>query len=229
MNRTPFIISCAVMIEEIKPLLPAGAATETVEMSLHTRPKLLREKLQEIIDRVDGAHDPIILGYGMCGLSTVGLMAQRSRLVVPRADDCIAIFLGSQKALRAEMAREPGTYFLTRGWLGDGAEGPFADYDRMVEKYGAERARRLLGKMIGHYTRLAFLRTMDGDDDAEDKARAEARTIARRFNLRYEELDATNSVLARMMKGDWSEDFIVVEPGEAIHTLHFLEGRAARK
>ncbi len=227
MTRVPFVISCDVMIEEIKPLLPAGAATETVEMSLHTRPNLLRERLQEIIRRIDGAYDPIILGYGMCGSSTVGLVAEKSRLVVPRADDCIAIFLGSQKALRAEMAREPGTYFLTRGWLGDGAEGPFADYDRMVEKYGAERADRLLKKMIGHYTRLAFIRTTD--DGAEDAARADARGIAKRFNLRYEELDATDSVLARMVKGDWAQDFIIVEPGQAIETIHFLEGRARAK
>ncbi len=225
MSLNPYVISCDVMIEEIRPLLPAGAECEVVEMSLHTRPKMLCKTLQEIIDRIDGAYDLVILGYGMCGRSTIGLVAQKSRLIVPRADDCIAIFLGSQKTLRAEMAREPGTYFLTRGWLGDGAEGPFAEYDRMVETYGKERADRLLKKMIGHYKRIAFIRAEDGGE--EEKARAEARTIAKRFDLRYEELDATNSILARMMKGDWTEDFIVVEPGEAIDTMHFLVGRTA--
>jgi len=40
------LISCRVMIEEIRPYLPDGFAIEVLEISLHTIPEQLREKLQ---------------------------------------------------------------------------------------------------------------------------------------------------------------------------------------
>ena len=91
------LISCRVMIDEIKLFLPEGVATEVFEISLHNRPEVLRAKLQEAIDASDGIYDPIYLGYGLCGMAVVGLMAKKSRLVVPKNDDCIAIFLGSRQ------------------------------------------------------------------------------------------------------------------------------------
>ena len=59
----------------------------------------------------------IILGYGLCSRAVVGLRAEGCTLVVPRVDDCIAIFLGSGDAYRTQHCSEPGTYYLTKGWI----------------------------------------------------------------------------------------------------------------
>jgi len=67
------------MIEELRPFLPEGIATEVFDISLHTQPRSLRERLQEAIDASDGLYDPIYLGYGMCAKATVGLVARQSR------------------------------------------------------------------------------------------------------------------------------------------------------
>ena len=47
----------------------------------------------------------------------IGLVATHCRLVIPRVDDCIAIFLGSREEYGRQVASEPGTYYLTKGWI----------------------------------------------------------------------------------------------------------------
>ena len=79
--------------------------------ALHTSPEQLQERLQQAIDASDGKYDPIYLGYGLCSKAVLGLVAEKSRIIVPKSDDCIEIFLGSRKARVSEIANEPGTFF----------------------------------------------------------------------------------------------------------------------
>ena len=129
------IIACQVFVEELRSMLPDDVAVETLEMSLHERPRSLRQMLQESVDASAG-YDTIIVGYGMCGQAAVGLRATHSRLVLPRVDDCIAMFLGSRAAYRTEHQKEAGTYFLTKGWIGSGVTTPFSAYDAVRQRWG---------------------------------------------------------------------------------------------
>lgn len=217
---SPALISCRVMVEELRPLLPEGAPIEILEMSLHTRPAKLREALQEAVNRFDGRHDPIYLGYGLCSRALVGLVAQQSRLVLPRTDDCIGIFLGSQEAYKQENASEPGTYFLTSGWIGSAGGSVFSDYDRMVTRYGAERADRLMAQLMGHYRRLLYISTPAATDAQGDLAYA--RAISERHGLELVVVEGTSALLDALVASDWDERFLTVAPGEAITLEAFL-------
>lgn len=218
--NNPKIIACRVVLDEMRPFLPEGIATEVFEISLHTRPKFLRETLQDAVSAADGKYDPILLAYGMCSRAVVGLVAQHSHLVVPRGDDCIGLFLGSQRARHEHALEEPGTYFLTGGWIGDGSGSPFTDYDRMVARYGAERAEALMGKMMRHYDHLTYIRMPNRAEVESD--RAYARGVATRFGLEYVEIEGTARWLERLVAGDWRSDFVVTAPGEPISLEHFL-------
>lgn len=175
-----------------------------------------------MIDAADGKYDPIILGYGLCSKAVVGLSAQRSRLIVPRSDDCIEIFLGSRQARLEQLAIEPGTYFLTQGYIGDGASMIYADYERSVAKYGKKRADQLLKKMMGHYKRLVYIRMPETKTLEPD--RVYAQELAARFGLSYVEVDGTPRWLQRLAAQQWDEDFVVVQPGESIELGHFYPG-----
>ena len=214
------IIACRVFVEELRSLLPDGAEVETLEMSLHERPRSLREMLQRRIDEAVG-WDTIVLGYGMCGQATVGLRATACRLVVPRVDDCIAMFLGSRAAYRAQHAQEAGTYFLTKGWIGSGVTTPFAAYDTVRERWGPERAERVRSAMLGHYRRLAFVRT-GSQDEALAQERAQARATAERFGLRYDEIEGSRELVYPLLYGPWDERFLVVPKGGTIRLTDFL-------
>ncbi len=211
------IIACATVIEEMLPLLPPQMQTQTLDFGLHLRPNGLRASLQNAIDASSDAADTIILGYGLCSLAVLGLHSATCTLVVPRVDDCIAIFLGSRAAYRRQASFEPGTYYLTKGWI-EAGDSPFAEYDRLVESYGLERADRMIRLTLKNYSRLAFINT--GQYDIE-RYRAYTRRASERFGLRYEEIQGSNELVKKMIYGPWDGEFVVAPPGRELRYQDF--------
>jgi len=212
------VIACATVIEEMRSLLPDGVTCEALDFGLHVDPPRLRLALQGAIDRLAGRANEVILGYGFCSMAVVGLQANDCTLIVPRVDDCIALFLGSMPAYRQQARAEPGTYYLTKGWI-EAGDTPFAEHDRLVKQYGPERAGRLVREMLNHYTRLAFINT--GQQDLE-RYRAYARETAERFGLRFEEIPGSDALIRRALYGPWDRDFVVIPPGGTIRYEHFF-------
>ncbi|MCR4406006.1 MAG: DUF1638 domain-containing protein [Anaerolineae bacterium] len=212
------MIACATVIEEMRPHLPPGMEVQVLDFGLHINPQELKRILQEAIDATAPQIDTILLGYGLCSMAVVGLQATHCTLVVPKVDDCIAIFLGSRTAYRQQAHREPGTYYLTKGWIEVG-DSPFAEYDRLVEQYGEEKARWLMNQMLKNYTRLALINT--GQYELE-RYREYSRCTAARFGLRYEEIPGSNALIRKMLYGPWDGDFVVVRPGEKITYQDFI-------
>ena len=212
------VLACATVMEEMLPLLPPDVAYQVLDFGLHINPVNLKAALQDAIDAAAGTADEIILGYGFCSMAVMGLRANGCTLVVPHVDDCISIFLGSRDEYLKQIKTEPGTYYLTKGWIEVG-DTPFSEYDRLVEKYGEKRADRLIRLSIKHYTRLALINTGQGD---MDRYRAYTQRLAERWDLRFEELQGSNTLIRKLLTGPWDADFIVVPPGEAIRYEHFF-------
>lgn len=213
------VMACATVIEEMLPLLPEGVHHQVFDFGLHVNPAKLRRALQEAIDAVDGEYDTILLGYGLCSQAVIGLRANGCTLVAPRVDDCIAIFLGSRSAYYAQTSHEPGTYYLTKGWIEVG-DTPFAEYERLIQRFGKERAEYILHSMLNHYKRLVLINT--GQYEME-RYREIARGWAERFGLRFEEIPGSDALIQKMLYGPWDEEFVVVGPGEAIRFEHFFK------
>jgi len=206
------VIACATVIEEMLPLLPADVPYEVLDFGLHLRPQELKRVLQEKIDEASPAADVILLGYGLCSLAVVGLRATAAAIVTSRSDDCIAIFLGSCDAYKQQARKEPGTYYLTKGWIEVG-DSPFSEHDKLLEKYGEAKAMRMMKLTLKNYTRLAFINT---GDYHLDSYRDYARRNSEKFDLRYEEIDGSPALVKKMIAGPWDDEFVVASPGETI-------------
>ena len=211
------VIACSVVMEEIRPSLPPGTPCYVLDFGLHANPSSLRQMLQETIDRAAGRADVILLGYGLCSMAVVGLRANGCTLVVPRVDDCIAICLGSQEAYRAQFRSEPGTYYLTGGWIEVG-DSPFSEHERLVEAYGAQKAERVMGRILHNYTRLAFI---DTGRDGIEGYREYSRSMANRFGLRFAEVPGSVRLIKKMLSGAVDHEFVVARPGETITYMDF--------
>lgn len=210
-NRTK-ILACATVIEEMLPIMPPDVDYEVLAFGLHLIPENLKKALQEAIDRDSPNYDTIILGYGLCSMAVVGLHADHSTLVVPKVDDCIALFLGSRK-MYDEMARkEPGTYYLTKGWIAVG-DTILTEYERTIEKYGAERGGRIMSRMFARYKRLIYIDTGHADQEQYIEY---AQRAASTLNLRFEEMKGSNTLVQKMLSGPWDDEFVVTAPGEVI-------------
>ena len=216
-SRT-LVMACATVIEEMLPFLPEGVDHTVFDFGLHVNPDRLRQTLQEAVDQAAGKYETVILGYGLCSQAIVGLTANGCTLVAPRVDDCIAIFLGSRHAYADQTKAEPGTYYLTKGWIEVG-DTPFSEYEEHVEKYGQEKADYIFKVMMGNYTRLALINT--GQYEL-DKYRDYSRKTAEQFNLRYEEIEGSNELVKKMIFGPWDDDFVVLNPGETFTNEQFF-------
>lgn len=214
------IIACETVGEELRNLIPDDMPCKFLEFGLHLTPEKLNAVLQNEIDETREDVDTILFGYGMCAKGTIGLEARDFRLVIPRVDDCIALFLGSRAEYARQCRKAPGTFYLTKGWIECGDD-PYTEYLKLREKYGDEKAYRIEKTFIRNYTRLALINT--GNYDLE-KCREYARRVAEFFGLAFEEIPGANVLIRKLIAGDWDEDFVIVEPGGRVRYDMFVDG-----
>jgi len=226
-------LTCEALARSVYAAAAQTDHTITVQLyrqGLHNRPKNLRTVLQEQIDAAtDQPVDAILLAYGMCGTATMGLTARHTPLVIPRAHDCITLYLGSRQRYEDEFDRHPGTYWYCVDYMeraepgvsvalgAAGIEATEAEYERYVQKYGQENADMLIEKMrrwTHHYTRAAFIDTNLGNSDpfvakAKDKADKEGWI--------FERMQGNRRLLDMLINGEWPDDeFLIVPPGHTI-------------
>ena len=213
------VLACATVIEEMQPLMPSDMDYEVLDFGLHLVPRNLKDMLQEAIDQDCGKYDTIILGYGLCSMAVVGITARNCTLVIPKVDDCIAIFLGSGEAYIRQMQKEPGTYYLTKGWI-EVSDTLLDEYNRMLEKYGEQTAREIMHLMLKNYKRLVYI---DTGVSNQARYRTYARRVAEQFNLRFEEMQGSNALIKKTLFGPWDDEILVVNPGETIKFTDFKE------
>jgi len=211
------LIACATVIEEMLPFIPPHMSYEVLDFGLHTDPKSLKIALQNTINSSAPDIETILLGYGLCSQAVLGLRSGSRTLIIPRVDDCIAIFLGSVAEYQKQHQIVPGTYYLTKGWIESG-DTPFSEYDILVKRYGEQIAQRIINKILKNYTRLAFINT--GNNKLE-YYREHARSMAGRFNLRYEEIQGSDVIIKKMLYGPWNAEFVTIPPGKTVSFFDF--------
>jgi hypothetical protein len=211
------VIACETVIEEMLPLIPSKMKYEVLDFGLHIKPDSLKIKLQEVINSSTNDIEVIILGYGLCSQAVVGLNSKNFTLVMPKVDDCIAIFLGSIESYNEQHKNVPGTYYLTKGWIEVG-DTPFDEYESVVKQYGKEKTDIIYRQLLKNYTRLAFINT-----GKQDLARYQnhAKNIANKFNLQYEEIPGSDELAKKLIQGPWDNNILVISPGRVISFIDF--------
>lgn len=190
---------------------------ELLKRGLHNQPFDLRSKLQTRIDEAENqGYDGILLVYGLCGQATAGLVARSIPIIIPRAHDCITLFLGSRARYQDQFENYPGTYWYSQDYIerddgsgttlsmGSGADTDLqAVYTEYVEKYGKENADYLMevmGAWQKHYRRAVYIDLGIGDgSQVEKKAQEEA---ARR-GWTFERMAGDIILIRELLEGNW--------------------------
>jgi hypothetical protein len=225
------LIACEILYREVCAVVARSTNQVDVEFmpkGLHDQgQQLMHQRLAETLAKVDETvYDAVALGYGLCSNGIVGLATRTIPLVVPRAHDCITLFLGSKEAYCDYFFSHPGVYFRTTGWLERGGQlhqnvpdsiqsrsGLVQSYEELVARYGEDNAKFLheqLGNLTQHYRQITFITTgVEPDDRFERQARDEAASRDWDFEL----LPGSLCLLEKLVSGQWNEeDFLVLPP-----------------
>ncbi|MGM0651805.1 MAG: DUF1638 domain-containing protein [Bacillota bacterium] len=207
------IVACKTLEDEINQALSKTSIdypVKWIESGLHNYPEKLNEAIQNTIDEITDS-EYILLIFGLCGNSLLGLTSPKASLVLPRVDDCISLFLGGNDK-RKMIEEKSAAYYLTKGWLRY-ENNIWQEYIRSVEKYGKERTKDIFATMLKHYTHLVVIDTGAYNTDLFLK---EAEEIAAELNLELKLIPADLNIIKDALKQNWHEEFILVEPGKSI-------------
>jgi hypothetical protein len=182
----------------------------------------MRARIQEAVDGASGGpYEAVLLGYALCGNGLVGIEARSVPLVIPRAHDCITLFLGSRERYREYLDQHAGVYFQTSGWIErcqDSGTQLSTDFNELAERYGEEDARYIHQELTKHYRQFTFIEMgVEPDGRFEEQTRREA--AARGWE--FEKVQGDMSLIRTLVDGPWDGDrFLTVPPGSHIVVTH---------
>jgi hypothetical protein len=217
------LVACEVFRSEIAAL--AGGCSHIkdscwLEIGLHDRPDEMRAALQDTVTALDGRDDieAIVLAYGLCGRGTAGLRAGRHPLVIPRAHDCITVFLGSKDEYARRQRECPGCYHYTPGWNRarrvpgpERLESLREEYSKRFDPDDADFLLESERSMWISYDTASFID--QGTPDAQDEA-AYSRKCAEFLGWKFEHLKGDPTLLRDLLFGPWDDErFQFVPPG----------------
>ena len=233
------LVACEVLYRELCALI----ARSPHQVDLAFLPKGLHDigasgmatRLQAAVDTADTpGYDALLMGYALCNNGICGLRARTLPLIIPRGHDCMTLFLGSRQRYQEYFNDNPGTYFLTSGWIERGEasgdlrqlsiqnkNGMDLSFEQLVEKYGEENARYLFDELCDqtkHYRQITYI-DMGIEPDNRFHEQAEAR--AGEHGWKFDAVKGNLSLLERLVRAEWNEeDFLVVPPGHEVVTTY---------
>lgn len=232
------LIACEIFFRELCTAVarsPHRIDLTFLPKGLHDLPSgEMAERVQVAVDSIPSKDvDAIVLGYGLCNNGLASVTARDCPLIVPRAHDCITLFLGSCERYREVFDTRPGSYFLTSGWIERGeTSGELADQsiqhklgmDRtmqeLIEQYGEDNAQYLFETLCQgtrNYERIIYIPMGVEPSGMEEEARDQATSR----EWAFETCPGNMRLIDALACGDWNEEeFLTVPPGASIHPSH---------
>jgi hypothetical protein len=227
------LIACEILFREINFVVsdsPHEIDVEFLTKGLHDLGKDgMFSRLSEVLKATGTNYDAVLLGYGLCNGGVVGLRAGCVPIVIPRAHDCITLFMGDRQRYWEYFSANEGVYFQTTGWIERGGEltqktpdsittkfGLNLTKNELIERYGEANAEYLYEQLAGlkYYTKTTFIEMGVEPDDSFEKF---AKLDAQKRNLQFEKIKGDLSLLKKLVNGDWNNDeFLIVKPDEQI-------------
>lgn len=229
-----FLIACDIFVREISYIIATSPSTINVkflEKGLHERPDYLREVLQSEIDQTNQSeynYDAVLLAYALCGNSTKGIIARDLPVVIPKAHDCITLFLGSRRKYLEEFNNHPGTYYYTPSAVERGSavgsetnENLEKKYKEYLAKYGEENAQYLMEIEEGWMKHYSYAASVDFELFRFLNYHGKVKDIAQKKSLQYREIAGDLNLLKKLLNGDWNHhEFLILQPGQKVEVTN---------
>ena len=224
------LISCSIFIREISSILYNNSNSISpvyLDLGAHNEPVKLKKLIQEEIDNTKKDNfDAILLAYGLCGNSLVGIQSEHYPIIIPKAHDCCTILLGSRDAFNTHFSNNLSASWSCNGYM-ESNESHFhardegkifgldKTYEELLELYGKENAEYLIKEVVGETTHGPLF-YIDLPETSIQENIAQFLTAAEKTKQDYIMLKGKITLLKRLLQGDWNEDFLIIPPGSHI-------------
>ena len=212
------LIACEMLRDELELAMERTGihpGTIWLDKGLHDTPDKLRSALQEQIDRLNC--DTILLAMALCGGALNGVTGRSAVLAVPRFDDCIRMLLSLAPGMRN--AADPRSLYYTRQWM-DSMGHITQEQSRYIQRYGEKKANKVMRLLLANYRHYRLVDTGAYDLAAwEEQAKQDAAAL----ELEYGTQAGAIRVLEKLLRREFDEEFLVIQPGEALTQRMFLD------
>lgn len=223
------IIACNIFKREIENLIHKDRKEDVifVEQGLHNTPSKMREKIQMIVDEIESHgnivknYKGIVLLYGVCGNGTLGLKTSKLKLVVPKAHDCMTLFLGSKEKYKEIIDKNNGVYWFNHAWI-DQTPMPSEAYLKDVKKayyenYDEDNAEYLYEIEVESLKRYNYGLLIKSNLNDGSRYKEFVMRSCEEFNWKYIEEDGDLRIINNILRGEFYEnEVLVLNPGEVI-------------
>ena len=229
------VIACKALFRELSLI---GAGCDSVlditymRRSLHDTPDILRETLQKEIDIIDSGedmhsneiqfgedYDAILLGYGLCSNGISTLSSKKYPIVIPKCDDCIALYLGSYDKYKSFFDEHPGTYWYNSSWIENGytpsEQKDKAKLEEYTQLYGADNAQYLMSteNAVKNYNTAAYVAWDELNFPHYEQYTKDA---ANYLGWQYKRVQGSSLWLFDFLSGKHDDRFVIAQPGEML-------------
>ena len=213
MANETIILACGTLKQELEYVMDKTSCkypVELVDSGLHAWPDKLRDSINGKLGQLDEKYSTVLLIFGFCGNSLVGVNSGKRTLVMPLVADCIPIFLGSNEE-RDKAGID--TYFFTEGYLNH-EQTIVSEYERSLEKYGKKRADRIAKILMQHYRKLAVI---DTGVFRVEHVQNRIKGLSESLGIPSIILQGNLRLIEDLLKGNWDQgDFLIVQPNSTI-------------
>jgi hypothetical protein len=128
---------------------------------------------------------------------------------------------------------EPGTYYLTKGWLESGSD-PLREYLEYSARWGEQTAMWLMDQQYSHYKRVALV-APNAEEMTQYRERAqEVARFCERWGMTYEEVLGSDDYVSGLIRAAiqlrdegvlpdaLASDYLVIPPGSHIEQAMFM-------
>ncbi len=190
------------------------------DRSLHAEPEKMKERLEQLLAELDEDIDTVLVAMGYCGGSWEKV-PHRQRLVIPKVDDCITMFLHTDDT-PAVNKKETGHMYICDKTSEDDHFSIPGIRRNLFEEYGEYNGDMMFKSWFAPYKDVDIIDTGCYDCYSEEFV-AYAQESADLIFARLNYVEGSNIILEKLLRGDWDDQFLVIPADKEITWSVFFE------
>lgn len=175
-------------------------------------PERMKRQIVQAVEGLPGNIDTVLVAMGFCGGSWNQVKAAR-RLVIPRVDDCVSLLINGTVQHSAN-PKQMGHLYITE-------RQPDSHGKRLCQQCPRWKADACYSRWFANHSQLDIVDTGVFDCHSEAYVGA-AQECADALHCCLGYVSGSNSLLERLIGGQWENGFLVANPGQIIGHKDFF-------